>query len=127
MTFMTTAWRRGMGLPKSPLPHHWELLTGARQLSTTGHHASATIVAFTACEVQTEQILSWMLAMRRIAFLAEPLDSLFASYNLTNQRLRRLYNAVSLERIEQAAFWKEFSGLLGGSHCLGSRATQGCR
>jgi hypothetical protein len=43
--------------------------------------------------------------------LSEPLLGLFQSFNICNDRLLRVYNALSNEDLQEAAFWPEMKRL----------------
>src|SRR5690349_3921910 len=87
-THQIMAWRRGFYL--APPPYYRELLVSARSLCDRGDHTLAVITAFMACELLTEQAMGWMYEVRGAGFLEAPVAEFIASYNLANERVRRL-------------------------------------
>lgn len=87
---------------------HASLLQLARGLATQGFHAQAVITAQTACEVCTEAVMTRLIRSRGIDDLQEALDWMIPTYNLGNDRVRKLYVALSSDEIEKATFWPRF-------------------
>lgn len=84
------------------------LLEAARRLRDEGHHEAAIATAQTACEVCTETTLSALFRIKGLTHLTDPVDSLVPSYNLANDRVRKLYEAVSGDPIHEEPFWSAF-------------------
>jgi hypothetical protein len=87
------------------------LLTLARKLIDDGEFAIAVVVAHMACEVATERTLSEAFAAKGISFLEDSISEFFTGYSLNNDRLRKLYTALTGDQIEQAPFWAKFRKL----------------
>jgi hypothetical protein len=87
---------------------HTSLLQLARTLAQQGFHSQAVITAQTACEVYTEAVITRLIRARGIADLHEAIDSMIPNYNLANERVRRLYDALSSDRIQETEFWQRF-------------------
>jgi hypothetical protein len=68
----------------------------------------AVIVAHMASEVATARLLSRALRVRGLPELEEPIEQLISSYNLANDRVRALYQALIGDCIHKHEFWKEF-------------------
>jgi hypothetical protein len=86
-------------------PHHRHLLGRAGQLLADGQPALAVVVAQTACEVFTEQLLT-----RLVDRLDEPLRKWVLRRQprlpeIDDDRVRDLYVALSGDRIQDQPFW----------------------
>jgi predicted RNA-binding Zn-ribbon protein involved in translation (DUF1610 family) len=98
----------GSGLTARLIPYPEKLLTTAQGLIATGEFSIAVIVAHMACEISTERALSRTFAAKGIAYLADAIDEFLSGYNLANQRLLKLYNAVTGDQIQKQSFWEDF-------------------
>jgi len=85
-----------------------KLLTAARDLIDKGEFSIAVVVAHMACEISVERALSRAFKAKGIDYLQQPIKELGFSYNLANDRVRKLYNAVTGDEIQKQSFWKEF-------------------
>jgi HEPN domain-containing protein len=94
--------------PHGP-PYHRFLLDTAQRLFESGHYAPAIVTAQMACEIATEQAISAAYRRRGIEDLDEPIGDLFQSLNLGNERLRRLYVALTHDPIHEQPFWQRFT------------------
>jgi len=85
------------------------LLTLARSFIDEGHFQMATIVCHMACEIAAERALSAGFAAREIPDLEEPIEKLLNGYNMGgNDRLRKLYTALTKDEIQNEPFWAEY-------------------
>ncbi len=87
---------------------HTSLLQLARALAAQGLHAQAVITAQTACEVYTEAVITALIQARGIADLHDAIERMIPNYNLANERVLRLYVALSSDKIQDAEFWQRF-------------------
>ncbi len=85
-----------------------KLLTAARDLIDKGEFSIAVVVAHMACEISVERALSRSFKAKDIDYLQKPIKDLGFTYNLANDRVRKLYNAVSGDEIQKQSFWEEF-------------------
>ncbi len=85
------------------------LLDVAKRLRDDGHYEAAIVTAHTACEVCTETTLSAVFRLKGIEYLTDPLGGLISSYNLTNKKVRDVYEAVTNDRIQDQPFWPSFT------------------
>jgi hypothetical protein len=90
------------------VPYAEALLTTAKQLSDQGQYSVAVIVAHMACEVAVERALTRAFAARKITYLEGPVEAFLSGYNLNNERIRKLYNALARDAIEAQPFWAPF-------------------
>ena len=68
----------------------------------------AVVVAHMACEISAERALSRAYEAKDTGFLGESATMMLPSYNLANDRVRNLYNAVTRKEIQQQSFWPAF-------------------
>lgn len=84
------------------------LLAVADALIEQSHWNIATVVGHMACEVATERAFDSAYSDRNIDDLAEAIEGLLPGYNMANDKIRKLYNAVTKKQIETEPFWKDF-------------------
>lgn len=84
------------------------LLEIAKSLIDQNYFSIAVIVSHMACEVATERILSQSFASKSIQNLEEPVTELLNGYNLANDKIRKLYTALTGDTIEKQPFWPNF-------------------
>jgi hypothetical protein len=85
-----------------------KLLTVARGLIDQGEHSIAVVVAHIACEVATERSLSESFVTRGIQYLEDPVTEFLNGYNLANERIRKLYTALTGDQVQNTVFWPKF-------------------
>ena len=84
------------------------LLTTAKILIDNGEFSIAVVVAHMACEISTERALSQAFAAKGIEYLEESVEDLLPGYNLANDRVRNIYNALKGDEIQKQSFWQAF-------------------
>lgn len=84
------------------------LLSAARSLIDSGQFSIAVVVLHMACEIATERTLSEAFVKRGIQYLEESVEDLLNGYNLSNDRLRKLYTALTGDTVEKQPFWLKF-------------------
>ena len=84
------------------------LLNAAKDLILNGQFSISVVVAHMACEISTERALSQAFAEKAIGYLEEPVEDLLPGYNLANDRVRNIYNALKGDEIQKQFFWQEF-------------------
>jgi hypothetical protein len=84
------------------------LLTTAKDLIVNGQFSIAVVVAHIACEISTERALSQAFAAKGIEYLEEPVEELLSGYNLANDRVRNIFNALKGDEIQKQSFWQAF-------------------
>jgi hypothetical protein len=94
-----------------------DLLNTVEQLRDNGHWGSAVVFAQTACELCTELVITY--GFHRLLSPASPerpfrcklgekVGNLFTSYNLGNQKLRGVYEALTGNAIQECSFWVRY-------------------
>jgi hypothetical protein len=87
------------------------LLDTARDLIAKDKFGVAVVVAHMACEIGAERVLSRAFTTKGIEYLQKPMEEFFSSYSLANERVRKLYNAVTGDQIQTQPFWSAFTKL----------------
>jgi len=85
-----------------------KLLNAAHDLVEKGEFSIAVVVAHMACEIGVERALSRAFKAKGIDYLEQPVNDLLPGYNLANERVRNLYNAVTGDEIQKQSFWQQF-------------------
>jgi hypothetical protein len=81
-------------------------------LNRVNQPSAAVLVAQTAIEVCTERLVSKLLDKRGANFLEDWIDARLPNYNIANETVRSLYQALSSDtQIAQRPFWQRL-----GSH-----------
>ena len=110
----------------TPAPWQSTLTATARRLAAEGHSEVAVVTALMACETASERAFAYWFHKHGVAQLEDPITELFPSYSLANDRVRKVYGALSGDKIHEQAFWpqfKETAKLRGNVVHRGSRAT----
>lgn len=84
------------------------LIDNARRLCVEGQSNIAVVVAHMACEVAVERKLAETFAKHGVSHLQESIYDLLNGFNIGNDKLRKLYVALSGDQINQQAFWQSF-------------------
>ncbi len=92
------------------------LLATADALFEDGHYGPSVVAAQTACEVITEEAISfWFIEMRvmqggdrRWRAVGEATMESFRTFDLNNEGLRRMYVIVSNDQIHEQPFWSRY-------------------
>jgi hypothetical protein len=84
------------------------LLKTARTFVKDGHHDIAVVVAHMAAEVAAERVMRAAFEKLSIPALAQPVFDLLSGYNLGNDRVRKLYAALTGDDINARKFWHDF-------------------
>lgn len=111
------------------------LLTAANNMISDGSYELAIVISQMACEIYSEQTLSDVFKYRKFDFLESAIDDLLPSYNLANDKVRRLYVAMTGNPIHQEFFWHEYKKMVslrnkvihGGCHVSKAQAEEACR
>ncbi len=93
------------------LPHK-ALLGTSQQLVDQQQYMAAVVIAQTACETFTEVAINAILREKALDYLDEPISELLPNYNLKNEKVRKLYVALTDDRIQDAPFWAEYTKLV---------------
>jgi hypothetical protein len=84
-----------------------DLIPTARKLVRDEHPASAVVAAHAATEVVSEFIMGVLLSERGVPELERPLSKL-ARFHLTNDNVRRVYEALSGDDLGSTELWNRF-------------------
>src|SRR5216683_4170697 len=72
-----------------------KLLAAARDLIDKSEFSIAVVVAHMACEISVERAMLRAYKAKGIEYLEQPIKDLWLGYNLNNERVRKLYKAVT--------------------------------
>src|ERR1019366_3027302 len=100
--------RIGLSATAIVIPYPEALLTKAQELIVNGDFSIAVVVAHMACEISVERAISRAFVEKGIGCLEESVEELLPGYNLANERVRNLYNALTGAQIQNQSFWKSF-------------------
>lgn len=98
----------GGGVTLDVITYPEALLTTTQDLIARGEFSIAVVVAHMACEISAERALSRTFIAKGIGYLEESVEDLLPGYNLANDRVRNLYNAVTGDQIQKQSFWQAF-------------------
>jgi hypothetical protein len=87
------------------IPYAEALIDSAQRWIDANEPSMAIIVLHTAVEVATSRVLSIGLRSKGMADLDEAIGHLVQSYNITNERIRKLYQAVTKDDVTKRPFW----------------------
>lgn len=111
------------------------LLATCRYLIDDGQYGISVVVAHMACEISVERALSTAFALKGLQYLEDPVLDFLNGYNLAFERNRKLYTALTGDRIELQTFWSAFKEsatrrnkiIHGGSHIVQAEAESSYR
>jgi hypothetical protein len=84
------------------------LLSTAQGLIDQGQFSIAVVVSHMACEIAVERSFDEAFASKGIPELEEPVTDLLNGYNLATERIRKLYTALTGDKIQDRPFWRKF-------------------
>jgi len=77
------------------------------------HHSEiAVVTAQMACEIFAEIALSEIFRSKSLSYLEDPIDELLPNYNFANDKVRRLYVALTGDKIHHAFFWEDYKRMV---------------
>jgi hypothetical protein len=91
----------------NPPLYHRSLLDAADQFLSQ-EPAVALVTAHMACEILVEQLMSTAFKTRGIADLEEAVTDFFSGSSMGNNRIRKLFVALTGDAIQKAPFWERF-------------------
>jgi hypothetical protein len=84
------------------------LLATARRLFDNGDYSIAVVVAHMACEVAVERALAKAYTAKGVNYLEDAVGDLLPGYNLANDRVRKLYTALTGKDPTGQGYWPAF-------------------
>jgi hypothetical protein len=91
----------------APRPPYHQTLMMAAHGSIPTQPAVAIVVAFMACEIATELVISVAFKARSIEDLEEAVTNFMNGNSLTNDRNRKLYVALTGDAVHEQPFWAD--------------------
>ena len=89
-----------------------QLLETAREMLTRGRYEVAVVTAQMACEISVERVLRAYFRIRELEHLEAPVEDLLPSFNLANDKVRRLYSALTNDHVHREFFWSEYKTMV---------------
>ena len=89
-----------------------ELLESAKEMTLRSRHEIAVVTAQMACEICAERVLRTYYRFKEVTFLENAIEDLLPSYNLANEKVRRVYVALTGDPIQQQYFWSEYKTMV---------------
>lgn len=77
-----------------------------------GHYEISVVTSQMACEISVERTLAQFFRNQQLKHLEGPIDDLLPSYNLANEKVRKLYTAVTGDKIQTQFFWVEYKTMV---------------
>lgn len=90
-----------------------QLIETAREMLDRGRYEVAVVTCQMACEISVESVLRTYFRVKGLENLEEPIDDLLPSYNLANDKVRRLYSALTDDHVHREFFWSEYKVMVG--------------
>ena len=84
------------------------LLEFAEGLLDSDYPGAAVLIAHVACEITVERRLTIAFVDRKILDLQKPIQEFHQGFNLGNQRIRKLYEVLTGDKISDQPFWSTF-------------------
>ncbi len=88
-------------------PFHRKLLKEAKKSLQSNQDKMAVVLSQAASEMCTEWALAAFLNLRNYQDLAAPILELFQTSDICNDKLRRIYIALSKDNVQKAPFWRK--------------------
>ncbi len=85
-----------------------QLIALAERLLTENEFSISVVVAHLAAEIAASRKLTDAFATRGITDLEEAVTAFFSGSSLTNERIRKLYSALTGDEIGNQSFWPDF-------------------
>lgn len=90
-------------------PHSHRLLNEAQRLLGEKQYSLSILVSVIACEVATARIFDGLYKANRVDHLANPIDILLRSSNLSDHRTLKFYHALANDDpIQKQDFWEPY-------------------
>jgi hypothetical protein len=89
-----------------------QLLAAASSMVDQGRHEVSVVTSQMACEICTERVLRTYFKIKAVQFLENAVDDLMPSYNLANDKVRHVYQALTDDPINREFFWSEYKTMV---------------
>jgi hypothetical protein len=95
-------------VPLEVIDYPRKFLDVAQTLIEGGQFEMAVVAAHVACEIATEQALSKAFDALKNQDLKDAVTDLLNGYNLGNSKIRKVYTALTRDKVAEALFWSAF-------------------
>lgn len=89
-----------------------DLLDAAMEMVAKARYEISVVTAQMACEICAERVIRVYFRRKEVAFLEGAVEELLPSYNLANEKVRRVYIALTDDPIHQQYFWSEYKAMV---------------
>jgi hypothetical protein len=89
-----------------------QLIEAAEDMIAQNHYEISVVTSQMACEISVERTLAHYFRTQELKHLEGPIDDLLPSYNLANEKVRKLYTAVTGDKIQTEFFWAEYKTIV---------------
>lgn len=89
-----------------------QLLETAREMITRGRFEVAVVTCQMACEISVERVLRTYFRVKTLTHLESAIGDLLPSYNLANDKVRKLYTAMTDDSVQREYFWAEYKTMV---------------
>src|ERR1039458_4424778 len=89
-------------------PMSLSLLAQARQETTRGNHQFAVVLAQAACDLRAEDAIIELMRHRGVDYLSDAVLGMFDTTSFGNERLRKIFVALTGDDPAQAPWWSEW-------------------
>ena len=72
----------------------------------------SVVIAQMACEVSVERIFGLFFTHRGLKEFEAPIEDLLPSFNFGNDKVRKLYTALTGDNIQSEFFWSEYKTMV---------------
>ncbi len=81
-----------------------QLLEAAEDMIVRGRYEISVVTAQMACEISAERTLNLYFQKKNLKDLQEPIEELLPSFNLANDKVRKLYTVITSDKIQSEFF-----------------------
>lgn len=89
-----------------------QLLEAVADMIVRGRYEVSVVTAQMACEICTERVLRAYFKSSGAGFIEDAIDALLPSYNISNEKVRKVYIALTADQIQNQFFWQEYKTLV---------------
>lgn len=90
----------------------WQLLHAAKEMTEAGRFEIAVVTSQMACEIKIERVFRAYFKHRALAYVEAAIEDLLPSYNLSSDKVRKLYSSLTGDAIQHEHFWSEYKAMV---------------
>ena len=89
-----------------------QLLETAKEMIARSRFEVAVVTCQMACEISVERVLKTYFRVKALTHLEDAIEDLLPSYNLANDKVRKLYAAMTDDPVQKEYFWAEYKTMV---------------